>query len=290
MRDYGKVLTRLWHNRRFQALTDDGRLTYLYLLTNEHGNMLGLYRLPFGYAASDMNWDVERFRKGFETVSKGGLAVYEEATETVYVNRFLAHDPMANPNVVRGAVKELRQLANGSPLLPQLLADIRNLDEVPDYYQPLIKCLETLTQTVSEPFRNPEPYPEPEPIPEPEQEGGASPPRAGRSDYPPEFEAAWAAYPRRSGDNPKRKAFECWSARRKEGTDPAELLAAVGRYADWCEGTGKVDTETVMQAKRFFGPDKPFLNSWELPKEVANGKPKSGAAVLAEGCADAWAS
>jgi uncharacterized protein YdaU (DUF1376 family) len=91
----------------------------------------------------------------------------------------------------------------------------------------------------------------------------------GKPPYPPEFEECFAAYPRRNGDNPKRAALRAWSARRADGHELAPLLNGVRRYAAWCEATDKIGTETVMQAKRFFGPDAPFLNGWESPAKTA---------------------
>jgi hypothetical protein len=81
--------------------------------------------------------------------------------------------------------------------------------------------------------------------------------------YTADFEAAWKAYPARDGDNPKSAAFRCWGARLADGHSAQEMITGSERYAAWCVATGKTGTETVMQAKRFFGPDKPFLNTWE---------------------------
>lgn len=99
-----------------------------------------------------------------------------------------------------------------------------------------------------------------------EKTGGLQPPA---DEYPAVFEQTWAAYPKRAGGNPKGTAYKCWQARTREGHDPAVILAGVTRYAEFCRATGKVRTETVMQAKRFFGPEKPFLEAWELPAAPA---------------------
>lgn len=93
-------------------------------------------------------------------------------------------------------------------------------------------------------------------------------PLSGKPDFPDDFEKAWKAYPRRLGDNPKRKALKAWSARLREGHSADELRAGVERYAEFCRTTGKVGTETVKHAATFFGPDKAFLQPWvNLPTE-----------------------
>lgn len=84
-----------------------------------------------------------------------------------------------------------------------------------------------------------------------------------------QFEDAWGRYPKRSGNNPKRDAFDKWRARVLEGVKPEDMLAGVERYRAWCEHEGKVGTELVMQAVRFFGRSRPFEQSFELPKANA---------------------
>lgn len=87
------------------------------------------------------------------------------------------------------------------------------------------------------------------------------------ADEPPGFAEAFAAYPRRSGSNPRLAAAKAYHARLSEGEDPAEILAGVRRFAAWAAATGKVRTELVMQAKRFFGPERHYAESWESPPE-----------------------
>jgi len=94
--------------------------------------------------------------------------------------------------------------------------------------------------------------------------------------YPHEFELAWGKYPKRPGSNPKRKAYQAWHARAKEGYDPAQMLAGVIRYAKFCATTGKANTEYVMQAQRFFGPSAEFENEWTPPERLADRPRHSG--------------
>lgn len=82
------------------------------------------------------------------------------------------------------------------------------------------------------------------------------------------FSEAWNEYPNRSGANPKREAAKAWNARLKEGHSPDEMLQGLRRYKAWCKETQKFGTEFVMQAKKFFGPSKPFAEQW------ATGPPK----------------
>jgi uncharacterized protein YdaU (DUF1376 family) len=78
-------------------------------------------------------------------------------------------------------------------------------------------------------------------------------------------------YPIRVGTQPWKRAAGCWNARiRDDGYTAEQIIEGTERYAKWCEATGKVRTEKVMQASTFLGPEKHFLADWELPAQPAN--------------------
>jgi len=99
--------------------------------------------------------------------------------------------------------------------------------------------------------------------------------------YPPEFEAAFADYPKRSGGNPKPEAYEAWCARRKEGHSAEKLNDSVKRYAAYARADGSWDTRYVMQASSFFGAKKQgYLELWTItpqPSGVRGQAPRPNA-------------
>lgn len=96
--------------------------------------------------------------------------------------------------------------------------------------------------------------------------------QAARNEYPAEFESLWKAYPKRSGQNPKKKAYQAWNARLDGDTLPYEIFRGVERYAAYIKATN-MDPKYVMMAATFFGPEEHFLNDWEAP-EVSSQLPK----------------
>jgi len=72
-------------------------------------------------------------------------------------------------------------------------------------------------------------------------------------------------YPKRSGDPNWRGAVRAAAARIRENFGPAQFLEGARRYHEFCRITGKIGTEYVMQASRFLGPGKPFLERWDPP-------------------------
>ncbi|EJQ0869942.1 helix-turn-helix domain-containing protein [Escherichia coli] len=89
--------------------------------------------------------------------------------------------------------------------------------------------------------------------------------RSNRPEYSPEFEQAWLAYPKRAGGNSKSAAFKAWKARLNEGVNPETMLEGVKRYEGWVSAMGNSGTQFVKQAVTFFGPDRHFEESWEVP-------------------------
>jgi hypothetical protein len=97
--------------------------------------------------------------------------------------------------------------------------------------------------------------------------------RAAKKEYSDEFNNAFSIYPKRQGDNPKKKAFEAWKARLREGFTESEMIAGVDRYLAYCQSEGSIGSQYVKQAATFFGPDKAFLEPWEVTQKSS--KPSS---------------
>lgn len=105
MRDYGRVYSAFWTSADVQALSDDGRLLALYLLSGPHGTIAGVCRLPDGYICEDLKWTQQRVAKGFMELLREGFANRCETTKWVWICRFLAWNTPENPNQWKAARK-----------------------------------------------------------------------------------------------------------------------------------------------------------------------------------------
>lgn len=105
MRDYGKVHTSFWSSPTIQGMSDDARLLALYLMTSPHTTIVGVFRLPDGYASEDLGWAAERVAKGFEELLSKGFANRCETTKWVWITKHLVWNPPENPNQVKAAAK-----------------------------------------------------------------------------------------------------------------------------------------------------------------------------------------
>ena len=95
-------------------------------------------------------------------------------------------------------------------------------------------------------------------------------PRSAKLEYSQWFSAWWSIYPKRSGANPKRKAESACCARIHDGDTYECLEQGLERYRAYCDATVE-DKRYVMQACRFFGPDKFYEESWTIPETIPAG-------------------
>ena len=132
MKRISKIYSKIWFSSTFLRLSEDAKFLFLYLLTCPWGNSLGLFVLKLGYALADLLWDEARFRKAMNELQKvtvwgrhKGLVKWDEKVNLVWIRNYLEHNPLYNPNQVKGALKILRELPK-SPLLIEFAEYLEN--------------------------------------------------------------------------------------------------------------------------------------------------------------------
>lgn len=145
------INVRMWSDSWFEGLPPDFKLVWVYLLTNEYTNMLGVYELSLKRIAYDTGLDKETLSKAFEAFAKDSKAFYLFDKWVVLPN-FLKNQSL-NPNMLKSAMQIYRNL-------PKELKEIVLFDgsqttrlEIVKPFQSLSKDSETLSkdcQTLSE--------------------------------------------------------------------------------------------------------------------------------------------
>lgn len=136
---FTKINELLWTDEKVKTLSDDGKILFLYVLTCQHRNILGLYLLPVPYGAFDLGWDNERFSKGLDELLNKGFIKYDFKTNILLVDNFLKYNPLENPNQVKGAIKALASLPKNG-LETELKKRLESLDK--PFIKPLLKALD----------------------------------------------------------------------------------------------------------------------------------------------------
>lgn len=99
MRHYGKVSPQFWIGRTGKSLRTAGaeaQLVSLYLLTNPHANMIGLYYMPLMFIAHETGLGIEGASKGLASAIEAGFCHYDEQSEMVWVPEMAAHQIGSN--------------------------------------------------------------------------------------------------------------------------------------------------------------------------------------------------
>lgn len=245
-RDYGRVRVLFWESETIKPLSTDAKCVGLYLLTSPHTNAIGCFRLPMAYVADDTGMSQKSLENGFAALRAAGFMEWCERHPWVWIPNYLKHNPPENPNVWRKCVKELEALpaVSAQAHIADELAEIGREDRmrnpnsktrVSDEEIDRLKRFAYRSDTVSEGQR---PLPCPIPYPEPIYDvsstsrttaSRAVPARLQKSlnGHAKEFDAFWAAYPRREA---KRAAIRAYlKALSRAGPDV--ILAGAQRYA-----------------------------------------------------------
>lgn len=157
MREFGKLHGSFWANSSLKEMSVDCRLLAIYLLTSQHTHMSGTFRLPDAYVFDDLNFDSERLRNSFETLSESGFCTRCPDTKWVWVHKFHVWNAPDNPNMRKAIVKHVGLI----PSSVCFRANVCNLWGV--------------FETVSEPLGN-----SPSPSPSPSLEEREKPKRKSR--------------------------------------------------------------------------------------------------------------
>jgi hypothetical protein len=114
MREFSKVGCGVWHSRKFRGMKkdDDARYLYLYLLTNPHINSAGCYDLSEGYVTADMEWDVPRYQKALDRLSKARLIEANTDLGTILIANWVRFNEPTNAKHAVGLLRELQDASD----------------------------------------------------------------------------------------------------------------------------------------------------------------------------------
>ncbi len=102
---FSKVSPAIWASRRFRGVSPMARNFYLYLLTNEHIDSSGCYRLPDPYACFDFGITQDQLAALYAELSQADMISRDVAAEWVLVRRWFKHNPPTNADYAKGTRK-----------------------------------------------------------------------------------------------------------------------------------------------------------------------------------------
>jgi hypothetical protein len=121
MRDYGVIRCRFWTWAREVRLSQNAREMCAYVLTCQHANGLGCFRLPRAYIAEDLGTVPDTVQQTIAELVQVGFLKYDEATGWIWIVNFLDHNPVANPNVGKSLVPFVLAIPKKLPFYGEFL-------------------------------------------------------------------------------------------------------------------------------------------------------------------------
>jgi hypothetical protein len=115
---YSRISARFWIDTK--GWGERNQLVALYLLTNTHSTMEGLYHLPLGYLCADLSLTAKQAAAALAFIEKAGVVSYDPDAEVVFVRKALKHGAPKTKNHITGAVNRLRSVP-WSPLWDEFL-------------------------------------------------------------------------------------------------------------------------------------------------------------------------
>lgn len=110
MARYRKISVCIWNDAKFNGLSDDGKLAFIFVLTHPHMTALGAMRATIPGLACELGWPTERLREAFEKASREGIIKYDKRASCVFLPNFVKHNPPESPNVVIAWAKCLEEI------------------------------------------------------------------------------------------------------------------------------------------------------------------------------------
>lgn len=110
MAKYYPVSPRFWADAKASGWNDNEKLLGLYLLTCEHRNLEGLYRLPLAYMADDLSWPGDRLASAFAGLQDRMFCAYDEPVQVVFVRNALKYQQPKTEKQIAGALAALSEV------------------------------------------------------------------------------------------------------------------------------------------------------------------------------------
>jgi len=145
MRDYGKLATRFWSDRRVIGLSDHAKLVFIYLLAGAETNCIGCFRVTTLHLAASEICDPEAAKCAIDDLVGVGLIQYDDDAKVVLLPHFLKYNPICNGSSGKAAIKAVLAVPD-SHLLDTIIPQVVELldgniwtDSLPDGWRH--KCL-----------------------------------------------------------------------------------------------------------------------------------------------------
>ncbi len=211
---YRTIDSEIWIDHKVRALDINSKLIWVYLITNTHTHLSGVYYLPLPFISHELGISDKGVRGGFKALEDANMLKYDTEFEIVWVIKMLRRQKgitVKNKNAWKSLLTQL-DIFKDSFIIPLFLNEYNDLEipfKAPS--KPLLRGQVIVKDIV--PVKAPSTYSE-------------------------KFERFWNVYPKKVG---KGEAWKIWKRMRFD-TEIDRFIKAVekqSRSDDWKKNNGQ---------------------------------------------------
>ena len=241
---YRTISLTFWTDPKIaDDFTPEDRYFYLYLFTNPHTNLAGCYEISLRQMVNETGYSkdtIERLLDRFNTVHK--VISYSKDTKEILLFNWHKYNWTKSEKFRKPLLNEIQNIKDNG--FKEYLIKIFNGEDVG--YRIDTICINTNCSDTSVSVTDTDTV----------YINNKSINNNTNNIYTKHFEEVYNLYPRKEG---KKKAYECYKARLKEGYSEEELLTATKNYAEECRKE-KREKRYIKMASTFFGVNTPFVD------------------------------
>ena len=101
MARYRKIDVRMWNDRKFRELSDNGKLAFILLLTHPDTTQIGTIRTRVSNLADELGWQRDAMSHAIQEVTLNGMIDADEKAWLMVINNFLKYNAPSSPNAFK---------------------------------------------------------------------------------------------------------------------------------------------------------------------------------------------
>jgi len=252
MSHYRKIDTRIWNDAKFSAMTDDGKIAFLFILTHPMMTPLGGMRATADGLGAELGWHPGRFEDAIGDAIRDGILDVNRKASYMGAKNFLKYNKPEGPNSVLAWPKFLEMIPEcpeRSAMLTRALATLGaknqlfneskiSLDAIRDAIRDAIgDVIEMVSEIREHRTQSTEHRIEDTPLPPRGECDVIKPSRKERNArerkaYDAEFEQAWEEIVSLTPNASKAPSAKAWATCRKAGLGVDDII---GWYRDFSQ-------------------------------------------------------
>jgi len=116
-----RVSVKIWRDNAFRALSEQGKLIYLFVITHPNMTNIGAMSATIEGLAAELRMDFSRCEPAFFEAVESGMLDWDSEEFVIAIPNHFKHDPPENPNVVTSMIRTANHLPDSEIIDAQMI-------------------------------------------------------------------------------------------------------------------------------------------------------------------------